>query len=259
SIDGARWSVHGVRTRRRRDDGRGRHRGEPAHGRNAERTHRPEDGQDRKKAVATEREAFERATPAGALVLCVWNAIQRVGPSRVMRTACPTRYSTWMRSPGSRLPITASGPMRALCTWPPGSSTSVKKTSHDTWPWTLIGWMLRRMPSRVPLSKLAPAENPFERKEERLRGVERRQQSGAIVVDEALEESRRQLPGVLRQQRAFHPVDHRVARLQNMTIDDQAHDWIVEAGVVEERCVRAGREPGFRLPPSAERCGIRLA
>ncbi len=46
-------------------------------------------------------------------------------------------------SPGPAAP-------RAVC--PSGSSTSVKKTSHEIWPWMLIGWMRRRRPSRVPFS-----------------------------------------------------------------------------------------------------------
>ena len=59
---------------------------------------------------------------------------------RVTFTATPTTYSTWMRSPGSRLwPTPLPGPTRATCIWPSGSSTSVKKMSHDTWPWMLTG------------------------------------------------------------------------------------------------------------------------
>jgi recombination protein RecA len=59
---------------------------------------------------------------------------QTVGTTLVTRTATPTMYSTLIRSPGSRFCATASGPSRAACTWPSGSSTSVKKTSQDTWP-----------------------------------------------------------------------------------------------------------------------------
>jgi Peptidyl-prolyl cis-trans isomerase (rotamase) - cyclophilin family len=80
------------------------------------------------------RAPARRRIPASSSEACESRRRNRRGvrdsasaPNRVTRTATPTRYSTWMRSPGSRLwPITASGPMRATLIWPSGSSTSVK-------------------------------------------------------------------------------------------------------------------------------------
>src|SRR5262245_14524559 len=114
-----------------------------------------------------------------------------------------------MRSPGSRLlPITASGPMRATVTWPSGSSTSVKNTSHDTWPWMLIGWTFFRIPSRVPLSTLSPQQNSLEREQVRALVAQRREQALPIVGEELLEDLRRQMPRVVGQERPLHPFHH---------------------------------------------------
>src|SRR5256885_13796307 len=109
------------------------------------------------------------------------------------------------------------------------------------------------MPSRVPLSKLAPAKYPFEREEKRPRRVELRQQPCAVVVDEALEERHRKMPRVLREQRTLHPVDHRVARFQDMRIDDQADNRIVEATEIQKACKPVRRQHRLRSLPLPER------
>src|SRR5256885_16575068 len=119
--------------------------------------------------------------------------------------------------------------MRATVTCPSGSSTSVKNTSHATWPWMLTGCTFFRIPSRVPLSTLAPAQYPFERKEKRPRLFQLRNEPRAVLIDEAGEQIRRQPLFVLRQQRPAHPVDHRLTSRQHMRIDDQARLWVAES------------------------------
>src|ERR1700716_3168265 len=127
-----------------------------------------------------------------------------------------------MRSPGSRLlPITASGPTRATLIWPSGSSTSVKYTSHEIWPWMLVGWTFFRMPSRVPLSTLSPTQYPLERVEERPRVLQPIEQPSAVGVHELIVHRGGQVPLVLGEHRPLDPLDDVLARRQDMRIDDQ--------------------------------------
>src|SRR5258708_16380252 len=98
----------------------------------------------------------------------------------------------------------------------------------------LTGCTFRRMPSRVPLSTLTPTQYPFEREEVRLRGVQLRQQPRAILLDEALEQMRRQVPRVFGEQRPLHPFHHGLARCQDMRIDDQPHVRIAKPPAITQ-------------------------
>src|SRR3954447_13107414 len=158
-----------------------------------------------------------------------------------------------MRSPGSRLwPITASGPTRATLTCPSGSSTSVKYTSHEIWPWMLVGWTFFRMPSRVPLSTLSPTQNPLERVEERPRVLELREQACAILVDEPIVYGLGQPPLVGRQHGPLDPLDDLVACRQDMRIDDQAHLRLGEPAAIHDAGVQIRRQDGVRSRPAGE-------
>src|SRR2546430_28089 len=123
----------------------------------------------------------------------------------------------------------------------------------------LIGWTFLRMPLRVPLSTLSPAQNPFEREEVRLGRVELRQEPRPVLLDEALEEGRWEVARVLREQRALHPFDHRVARRQDMRIDHQAHIRIAEPAAVKNSCVPLRRLNRANSAPFAEGAAKRLS
>src|SRR5215831_3197889 len=120
----------------------------------------------------------------------------------------------------------------------------------------LTGWTFFRMPSRVPLSTLSPAQDAFERKEERSRPPQALRQPPPVLLDERLEHVRRQMTCVLRQQRPLHPVEHAVRSGQNMRIDDQADFGIAETKRVQQTRVGIGREDVSRQPPSAERRAV---
>src|SRR6516164_11545432 len=90
----------------------------------------------------------------------------------------------------------------------------------------LTGCTRLRSPSRVPLSTSTPAQNAFERKEEWSRRFEALDESRSVLPDEPVEQLRRQMPRVLRQERSLHPLDDIAGFLQHMRIDHQP-DFLV--------------------------------
>src|SRR6516225_6067660 len=106
----------------------------------------------------------------------------------------------------------------------------------------LTGWTFFKIPSRIPFNisrvsgsgvPLPPAQYPFERVEERLPGLELREQALAILVDEPIVQIVGQVSLVFRQQRPFHPFDDIFAARQDMRIDDQLDLRIAEPATIE--------------------------
>src|SRR5438552_15101922 len=113
----------------------------------------------------------------------------------------------------------------------------------------LTGWTFFRIPSRVPLSTLAPAQDPFERKEERPRRIDLPQQARLILSDKSAEQVGRKVFLVLGEECAPHPVDNSLRSRQHMRIDDQACPWIVESDPEQDPRIRVGCQHGSGAPP----------
>src|SRR5438552_9314467 len=108
----------------------------------------------------------------------------------------------------------------------------------------LTGWTFFRIPSRVPLSTLAPAQDPFERKEERPRRLDLPQQARLILFDKSGEQVGRKVLLVLGEERAAHPIDNSLRSRQNMRIDDQACPRIAESDPEQDPRICVGCQHG---------------
>src|SRR4051812_30971432 len=119
----------------------------------------------------------------------------------------------------------------------------------------LTGWTFFRIPSRVPLSTLAPAKYPLEREEERPRRLELRQETRLIRLHEPVEQFAIEPLLVFREERSAHPLDHRFRTFQNMRIDDQTGLRIAESKSEQKACVGFHRQHHAGTAPGAQRGG----